>query len=328
MIITKTPFRVSFAGGGSDMAPFYEKYDGCVLSTTINKYMYISIHPYFDEGKTLLKYSENELVNTPSEIRHTIFRQVLTDMGIHGVEISSTADVPGGTGLGSSSTFTVGLLHTLYCYQGKYVSKGKLAELACQAEIEKLGNPIGKQDQYAAAYGGLNFIRFNRDGSVTVEPVMMPVDTCRRLERSLVMFYTGQTRSAGPILAEQMENIQQVEKTRNLQEMCALAEQMRESLLSGDLSAFGESLHKGWQLKKELAGGISSPAIDGLYELALKHGASGGKLLGAGGGGFLLFYCPEERQAELKRAMPLKPFDFCFERDGTSVVYIGDKYWR
>lgn len=328
MIISKAPFRVSFAGGGSDMAPFYEKYGGCVLSTSIDKYMYISIHPYFDEAKTLLKYSENELVGAPSEIRHTIFRQVLTDMGIHGVEISSTADVPGGTGLGSSSTFTVGLLHTLFCYQGKYVSKGKLAELACQVEIEKLGNPIGKQDQYAAAYGGLNFIRFNRDDSVTVEPVMMPVETYRQLERSLMMFYTGQTRSANLILAEQKQSIQETAKRRNLQEMCTLAEQMREALLRGELSAFGEILHKGWQLKKELAGGISNPAIDELYSTALEHGAAGGKLLGAGGGGFLLFYCPEERQEELKNALPLKPFHFRFEQDGASVVFIGDKYWR
>lgn len=328
MIITKTPFRVSFAGGGSDMAPFYEKYGGCVLSTSINKYMYISIHPYFDETKTLLKYSENELVSSPWEIRHTIFRQVLTDLQIHGVEISSTADVLGGTGLGSSSTFTVGLLHTLFCYQGKYASKGKLAELACQVEIEKLGNPIGKQDQYAAAFGGLNFIRFNRDGSITVEPVLTPTDAYKKLERNLLMFYTGQARSANPILAEQKKNIQEDAKARNLKKMCILAEQMRESLLHGDLTAFGEILHEGWQLKKKLAGGISNPAIDELYDLALQHGASGGKLLGAGGGGFLLFYCPEERQEELKKALPLKPFDFHFERDGTSIVYIGDKYWR
>ena len=328
MIITKTPFRVSFAGGGSDMAPFYKKYGGCVLSTSINKYMYLSIHPYFDEGKTLLKYSENELVDAPSKIRHRIFRQVLSDMRVHGVEISSTADVPGGTGLGSSSAFTVGLLHTLFCYQGKYVSKGKLAELACRVEIEKLGNPIGKQDQYAASYGGLNFIRFNWDDSVTVEPLRMPVDAYRRLERNLVMFYTGETRSANAILAEQKKNIREDIKARNLREMCGLAERMRESLLSGDLSGFGAILHEGWRRKRELAGGISTPAIDELYALALRHGAEGGKLLGAGGGGFLLFYCPEERQAELERAMPLKPFAFRFERDGASVVYIGDKYWR
>lgn len=328
MLITKTPFRISFAGGGSDLAAFYEKYGGCVLSTSINKYMYISIHPYFDEGKTLLKYSENELVDDPSEIRHTIFRQVLNDLHIHGVEISSTADVPGGTGLGSSSTFTVGLLHTLFCYQGKYASKSKLAELACQIEIEKLKNPIGKQDQYAAAFGGLNFIRFNSDNSVTIEPVIMRADTYKQLERDMAMFYTGEVRSASTILAEQKNNIQNDKKTKNLLRMCSLAEQLRESMLKNDLSSFGAILHEGWLLKKELAGGISNPAIDEIYALALRHGATGGKLLGAGGGGFLLFYCPEERQNELQSALPLKQFDFRFERDGTSVVYIGDKYWH
>ncbi len=328
MIITKTPFRISFAGGGSDMAAFYEKYGGCVLSTSISKYMYISIHPYFEADKTLLKYSENELVDSYDQIRHSIFRRVLTDMDIHGVEISSTADVPGGTGLGSSSTFTVGLLNTLYCYKGKYVSKGDLAEMACQVEIEKLGNPIGKQDQYAAAFGGLNFIRFNRDGSVSVEPIMMRKETYKQLEKNLMMFFTGSTRSANTILGQQKKNISQSDKARNLLQMCDLAEQMRKSLQSDDISSFGHYLNEGWMLKKELASGISNPAIDEAYELAMKNGALGGKLLGAGGGGFLLFYCPEERQEQLKQAIGLPAFDFRFERDGTSVVYIGDKYWN
>lgn len=328
MIITKTPFRISFAGGGSDMAAFYEQYGGCVLSTSIAKYMYISIHPYFEADKTLLKYSENELVDSYDQIRHSIFRRVLTDMDIHGVEISSTADVPGGTGLGSSSTFTVGLLNTLYCYKGKYVSKGDLAEMACQVEIEKLGNPIGKQDQYAAAFGGLNFIRFNRDGSVSVEPIMMRKETYKQLEKNLMMFFTGSTRSANTILGQQKKNISQSDKARNLLQMCDLAEQMRKSLQSDDISSFGHYLNEGWMLKKELASGISNPAIDEAYELAMKNGALGGKLLGAGGGGFLLFYCPEERQEQLKQAIGLPAFDFRFERDGTSVVYIGDKYWN
>ena len=328
MIITKTPFRISFAGGGSDMAVFYEQYGGCVLSTSISKYMYISIHPYFEADKTLLKYSENELVDSYDQIRHSIFRRVLTDMDIHGVEISSTADVPGGTGLGSSSTFTVGLLNTLYCYKGKYVSKGDLAEMACQVEIEKLGNPIGKQDQYAAAFGGLNFIRFNRDGSVSVEPIMMRKETYKQLEKNLMMFFTGSTRSANTILGQQKKNISQSDKARNLLQMCDLAEQMRKSLQSDDISSFGHYLNEGWMLKKELASGISNPAIDEAYELAMKNGALGGKLLGAGGGGFLLFYCPEERQKQLKQAIGLPAFDFRFERDGTSVVYIGDKYWN
>jgi len=327
MIITKTPFRVSFCGGGSDMANFYEKYGGCVLSTSINKYCYISIHPYFNENQTVLKYSENELVDSPDQIKHRIFRQVLTDMGIHGVEISSTADIPGGTGLGSSSTFTVGLLNTLNCYKGKFVSKDKLAKLACEVEIEKLGNPIGKQDQYGAALGGLNFIKFNQDGSVSHEPILMEGKTYKELQKNLLMFYTGTTRSANTILAEQTKNITSEDKARNLLKMCGLAKDMKVALENNDISSFGKILDEGWQLKKELASGIANPAIDEAYEIAMKNGALGGKLLGAGGGGFLLFYCEEEKQEQLKKAIGLRELDFSFERDGTSIVYIGDKYW-
>lgn len=327
MIITKTPFRVSFCGGGSDMANFYEKYGGCVLSTSINKYCYISIHPYFNENQTVLKYSENELVESPDQIKHRIFRQVLTDMGIHGVEISSTADIPGGTGLGSSSTFTVGLLNTLNCYKGKFVSKDKLAKLACEVEIERLGNPIGKQDQYGAALGGLNFIKFNQDGSVSHEPILMEGKTYKELQKNLLMFYTGTTRSANTILAEQTRNITSEDKARNLLKMCGLAKDMKVALENNDISSFGKILDEGWQLKKELASGIANPAIDEAYEIAMKNGALGGKLLGAGGGGFLLFYCEEEKQDQLKKAIGLRELDFSFERDGTSIVYIGDKYW-
>ena len=328
MIITKTPFRVSFCGGGSDMANFYEKYGGCVLSTSINKYCYISIHPYFNENQTLLKYSENELVDSSDQIKHRIFRQVLTDMGIHGVEISSTADIPGGTGLGSSSTFTVGLLNTLNCYNGKFVSKDKLAKLACEVEIEKLGNPIGKQDQYGAALGGLNFIKFNQDGSVSHEPILMEGKTYKELQKNLLMFYTGTTRSANTILAEQTKNITSEDKAKNLLKMCGLTKDMKVALENNDISSFGRILDEGWQLKKELASGIANPAIDEAYEIAMKNGALGGKLLGAGGGGFLLFYCEEEKQDQLKKAIGLRELDFSFERDGTSVIYIGDKYWN
>ena len=328
MIITKTPFRVSFCGGGSDMANFYEKYGGCVLSTSINKYCYISIHPYFNENQTLLKYSENELVDEISQIKHRIFRQVLGDMNVHGVEITSTADIPGGTGLGSSSTFTVGLLNTLNCYNGKFVSKNKLAALACEVEIEKLGNPIGKQDQYGAALGGLNFIKFNQDGSVSHEPIMMDGKIYHTLPHNRLMFYTGTTRSANTILAEQTKNITSEDKAKNLLKMCDLAKDMKTALESNDISSFGKILDEGWQLKKELASGIANPAIDEAYEIAMKNGALGGKLLGAGGGGFLLFYCEEEKQAQLKKAIGLKELDFSFERDGTSVIYIGDKYWN
>jgi D-glycero-alpha-D-manno-heptose-7-phosphate kinase len=327
MIITKTPFRVSFCGGGSDMADFYRKHGGCVLSTSINKYMYISVHPYFNENQTALKYSQNEIVDDVSQIQHRIIKQVLTDMQVSGVEIVSTADVPSGTGLGSSSAFTVGLLHTLNCYKGKYVSQTKLAEDACKVEIEKLGAPIGKQDQYASACGGLNMITFHKNDKVTVEPIIMDRETYHVLENNLVMFYTGITHDANKILAEQKLGITQADKTDNLLHMCNLAREMKESLEKNDISEFGRILNEGWHLKKQLASSISGQAIDAMYEKAMKSGAAGGKLLGAGGGGFLLFYCEKEKQAVLEAALELKRFDFRFEYDGTSVVYIGDRYW-
>ena len=328
MIITKAPFRVSFCGGGSDIADFYREYGGCVLSTTINRYMYLTIHPYFDEGRTALKYSKNEIVEDINQIEHSIFHCVLNEKRVSGVEISSTADVPSGTGLGSSSAFTVGLLHTLACYQGKYASKGKLAEEACKVEIEKLGAPIGKQDQYAVAFGGLNFIRFHKDDSVSVEPIIARRGTIADLQENLIMFYTGLTHNANQILAEQKQNIAQAGKVRNLLRMCELAEDMKQALEENNLENFGAILHESWMLKRELAGGISNPQIDGLYECAMRNGAVGGKLLGAGGGGFLLFYCPREKQALLREKLRLQPFEFRFEHDGSSVVYIGDKYWE
>ena len=327
MIITRTPFRVSFAGGGSDLADFYEKYDGCVLSTSINRYCYISIHPYFDENRTVLKYSETEIVDNLSEIRHRIFNCILNERQVHGVEISSTADIPSGTGLGSSSTFTVGVLNALNCYQGKYMSKGKIAEKACEIEIQKLGSPIGKQDQYAAAFGGLNYIKFHRDGEVSVTPVMIQPDKLKELQNNLVMFYTGDTRSANSILSEQKKNMSAEDKINNLKQMCVLADDMRSSLEKGEIDSFGDLLNEGWQLKRTLASGISNPLIDEAYETAMKNGALGGKLLGAGGGGFLLFYCPPENQEKLRVALRLRQFPFSFEKDGTSVIYIGDKYW-
>ncbi|WP_079914163.1 GHMP kinase [Paenibacillus sp. 32352] len=327
MIITKTPFRVSFCGGGSDMASFYEKHGGCVLSVSINKYMYISVHPYFDAKYTALKYSENEIVDDISKIKHKILNSVLNQKQISGVEITSTADVPAGTGLGSSSTFTVGLLHALSCYEGKYVSKARLAEEACDIEINKLGAPIGKQDQYAAAFGGLNFIRFNRNGNVSVEPIVMKPETYTKLQNNLLMFYTGTSRSANTILSEQKQNISQQDKVNNLIQMCGLAEEMKTALEQNDLSSFGHILNRGWILKKTLASGISNPEIDRAYNIAMENGALGGKLLGAGGGGFLLFYCEPENQEKVRASIGLKKMDMKFEYDGSSVIHIGDKYW-
>ena len=328
MIITKTPFRVSFCGGGSDIPDFYREHEGCVVSTSINRYMYISIHPYFDDKSTALKYSQTEIVDNIQDIKHKIFRQVLNDMDISGVEITSTADVPSGTGLGSSSSFTVGLIHSLYCYKGKYVAKDKIAAEACDVEINRLGNPIGKQDQYAAACGGLNLITFHQDDTVSVEPVIMRPETLKALQENLVIYYTGITHDANKILAEQKKNItSQKDKTDNLIRMCELAREIKKSLENDELSDFGEILNEGWKKKKELASGIADSRIDDMYETALKNGATGGKLLGAGGGGFLLFYCEKYKQKRMEEALGLTRFPVQFEHDGTSVVYIGDKYW-
>lgn len=321
MIVTKTPFRISFCGGGSDMATFYRQHGGCVLSTSINKYMFLTIHPYFYENKTALRYSSNEIVDDIKKIDHTIFRQVLNDMNISGVEISSMADVPSGTGLGSSSAFTVGLLHILHSYLGINISKEDMAAEACRVEIEKLGNPIGKQDQYAAAYGGLNFIEFHPDDSVTVSPVIMDCETKETLQENLLMFYTGITHDANVILAEQKKNISSQDKANNLLQMCGLARDMREALEKNELSDFGEILNEGWIRKRELASGVTSARIDELYECAIRNGASGGKLLGAGGGGFLLFYCEKDKQKQLEEALKLKRFHFTFEDEGTSVIH-------
>ena len=325
MIITRTPFRVSFAGGGSDIASFYKKHDGCVLSTTINKYMYISVHPSFNRSQTVLKYSKTEAVTDIADIEHQYFRQVLSNLQISGVELVSTADIPSGTGLGSSSSFTVGLLHSLYCYKGKYVSRERLASEACDVEIEQLGNPIGKQDQYAAAYGGLNYIEFRRDGGVVVEPVVMNEQSLHQLENNLMMFYTGQLHSASSILEEQKKNVTAGAQELNQLKMCGLARTLREELQNNHIDAMGEILHENWMLKKTLANGISNPVIDETYERAMKAGALGGKLLGAGGGGFLLFYVPQEKQDAVKAAVELPLMPVSFDRQGSSVIYVGDK---
>lgn len=325
MIITRTPFRVSFAGGGSDIASFYEKHGGCVLSTAVNKYMYISVHPSFDRQQTVLKYSKTEAVADINDIEHQYFRQVLNNLNVHGIEVVSTADVPSGTGLGSSSSFTVGLLHSLYCYKGKYVSKERLASEACEVEIDQLGNPIGKQDQYAAAYGGLNFIEFRRDGSVIVEPVIMNTQTLRKLEANLMMFYTGQLHSASSILKEQKQNITAGNRETNQLKMCDLARELREELQNNNIDAMGVILHQNWLLKKTLASGITNPAIDEAYDMAMNAGALGGKLLGAGGGGFMLFYVPVEKQSRVKAAIGLPQMPVAFDRQGSAVLYIGDK---
>ncbi len=294
-----------------------------VLSTSINQYMYISIHPYFFADQTLLKYSKSELVKSNAEIKHPILREVLSIFNVGGVDISSVADIPAGTGLGSSSSFTVGLVHALCAYTGRFASKEYLAATASEIEIERLGEPIGKQDQYAAAYGGLNFVTFRPDESVTVEPVALDVEHIDLLQRSLLLFYTGVVRSAGAILSEQKSNLEgSAEKHGGLEKMTKLAFQLRSELERHNLSAMGEILHESWRYKRELASGISNPSIDHYYDIARSAGASGGKLLGAGGGGFLLFYVDPEQQDQVRAALSdLREFKFRFDHSGSTIVY-------
>lgn len=323
MVITRTPFRVSLCGGGSDLPAFYEKHGGCVISTTINKYMYISIHPSFQEDLTVLKYSKTETLNNVEEIEHPIFRQCLKDAGVKGVEITSIADIPQGTGLGSSSSFTVGLLNSLSCYKRQFTTKEELANEACRTEIEKLGATIGKQDQYAAAYGGLNYYRFNEDGSVYVQPILMSKDAFHKLEENLVMLYIGGVHSASSILKEQSKNVTAGDKEKNLMKMCELTEKLKIELENNNVDALGEILHESWLLKKTLASGISNPDIDKWYDIALQNGAIGGKLLGAGGGGFLLFYVPKEKQEQFFKSLPeLKSLDFKFDHQGSVPIFV------
>jgi len=327
MIIVRTPTRVSFCGGGSDLPVFYKKHGGIVLSAGLNRYIYLSIHPYFYPDRLICKYSKNEPVNHPSQLNHPIFRVLLEQFNINGVEITSTADVPAGTGLGSSSSFTVGLLHILYAYTSRYVSADSLAAEACYTEIELLGEPIGKQDQYAAAFGGLNVYRFNKDGSVNVEPVILSPETYERMERNLLMFYTGDLRSASQILSEQSKNIFSNREKENAQvEICKLTEELHKELTRDNINALGGIMNANWEQKRKLASGITNPLIDKAYNDAISAGATGGKLLGAGGGGFLLFYVPEHRHNAVKNALSHLTFmDFGFSKSGSVVIYVGDK---
>lgn len=324
MIITRTPLRVSFVGGGSDLPAFYKRSKGAVLNTTIGKYIYISIHPYFYHNKLLIKYSRTEETEGIERIQHPIVREAAQMAGIEGgIELTSTADVPAGTGLGSSSTFTVGCLHCMNSYMGRIVNPEKLAQMACDIEITKLGEPIGKQDQYAAAYGGLNVIEFHPDGSVRIEPIVMPRSTKAELEKNLLMFYLGGNRSASQILSEQKKGLKDDKKFEIQKQMVELVYELQEVLNRSDLTRFGTLLHQNWELKQQLAKGISNQQIDNIYQRALANGALGGKILGAGGTGFLLLYCELSKQEKLIEALKdLKVFPFNFDNEGSKIIYI------
>lgn len=324
MIISKTPCRLSFAGGGSDIASYYREHGGAVVSVAIDKYVYLTLQQRFDSS-IRIGYSRTEEVEGVDDIQHPIVRHCLKLMGpTQGIEITSHADIPSrGSGLGSSSSFTVGLLNGLHAYQGRHVAPQELAEGACHVEIDLCGDPIGKQDQYAAAFGDLRMYRFHQDGSVSVEPLICSISTIERLQRNLLMFYTGITRSAAEILKEQTQALgSRQDAIEQMHRMVEHAYAVRHELEGGNPDAVGEILHESWLLKRGLASGISNPEIDGWYESARAAGALGGKILGAGGGGFMLLYVLPERQAAVKRALgTLRQIPFHFECDGSKIIY-------
>ena len=322
MVISKTPLRISFVGGGSDLASFYKKQVGAVVSTAIDKHIYITVNKKFDD-LIRASYSITEFVEKPEDLKHELIREALLLLDIHkGIEITSISDIPSkGTGLGSSSTYTVGLLNALYAFKGRISSAKRLAEEACEIEIDRCKKPIGKQDQYAAAFGNLNYIQFNQDGTVFVSPIICPVK--KELQESLLLLYTGITRSSSSILDKQNKSHQRNEES--IQLMVSMAKEMKASLEEGNLGVFGWLLDKNWNLKKKLAKGISNPEIDKWYDTAKKYGAIGGKICGAGGGGFLLLYAPKEKHEGIIKALPeLRHIPFGFEPEGSKIIYYGE----
>ena len=323
MIISRAPLRVSFCGGGSDLPAFYEKHGGCVLSCAIRKYVYIAIHPSFNKDTITLKYSKTEEVNSVNEIEHKYFRIMLSDYDLKGVEITSMADIPAGTGLGSSSAFTVATLKALRAYLKKSYSSYGLATEACEIEINKANSPIGKQDQFASAFGGINFITFQKDGKVTVEPLILSSNSEEKLQQNVMLFYTGLTHDANEILKDQSQLIKSEEDKIHAQiKLCEMTKELKKHLENDDVDYLGEILHESWKIKKQLSSKISNQVIDKYYDLAINAGASGGKLLGAGGGGFLLFYIKPQYQTAVRKALDgLLELPFKIDYEGATIVH-------
>jgi len=321
MIIVQTPLRVSLFGGGTDFPAFYRLEGGCALSFSIDKYIFVTIKQRFDK-KLRVGYTRTELVDNIDEIQHELIREALRKTKItHGVEVTTMGDIPSaGSGLGSSSTVTVGALHAMYTYKGELVLAERLAQEACEIEIETLGKPIGVQDQYIAAFGGLRFFEFAQDGAVTSEKLTLNGCALRKFNLNFLLFYTGVPRQSATILAEQKDNIR--EHMSILREMKHIAYTARNELLAGNFDAIGHLLHRSWQLKKKLASRIPNGVIDQLYNNACQAGALGGKITGAGGGGFLLLYCPPERQDAVREALhQLQELPFQLEPDGSKVIF-------
>ena len=326
MIVSRTPLRISFVGGGTDLPDFYDEHGGAVVSTSVDKWIHVVLAPRF-EGDVRVSYSRTEIVDSAADVEHELVREAMRMTGVpRGVDIVTLADVQShGTGLGSSSTLTVGLLNVLYAFQGVYKPPLDLAEEASRIEIQVLGKPIGRQDQYAAAVGGFNFIEFlPRGGGVRVEPIVCPEDTYRDLQRSLLLFYTGRQRSAADVLSGQRSAVRDGSAIANLKRMRDFALELRERLGAGDASSLGRLLHQNWELKRGLTGGITDDTVDRWYDAALEAGATGGKILGAGAGGFLLMSAPLERHDAVRAALPdMRELPLRFAARGTHITVLG-----
>lgn len=324
MIITRSPLRISLGGGGTDLPSYFHEHEGFLLSAAINKYVYVTVNRPFIEG-IFLKYSQLEHANSITEVKHPIIREALQmlDFKTPQIEISSHADVPAGTGLGSSGSFTTALLKALYTHRKKNLNHEELAELACHIEIDRLGEPIGKQDQYIASLGGITCFTFHQNNKVSVKPLNINMETMFDLEDNLLLFFTGFSRSAGDILKDQKVKSQKNDKDmlNNLHYVKDLGYRSRDALVKGDTKLFGKLMHEHWENKKKRSGGMSNPKIDDWYNIAMQNGAIGGKLVGAGGGGFLMFLADDRNK--LRRAMSqagLEEMRFNFDFEGTKVI--------
>ena len=325
MIMSRTPLRITFVGGGTDIPSYYREHGpGAVVSASINKYIYVAVNKKFD-SKIRVSYSVTEIVDTVDEIRHPTVREAMKLLDIDGgIEIVSISDIPSrGTGLGSSSTFLVGLLNALHAFKGEHASPLQLAEEAVKIEREILGEPGGKQDQYMAAYGGIQFMEFHQDERVSLKPVIMNEDMRANLQSNLLLLYTGRERSSTDIHRVQASNV--ANKLESYHMMKGMAFEMFDAMSNGNSQEIGHLLHRNWEEKRKLANGISDQSIDGWYDTALSNGAIGGKMIGAGGGGFLLLYAPPESHDRIISGLPqLKRELFNIEYDGSRIIFVGD----
>jgi D-glycero-alpha-D-manno-heptose-7-phosphate kinase len=326
MIITQTPFRLTLGGGGTDLPSFYQQHGGFILAVGIDKYMFVNVNTPIVDDKIRVRYSKSELVDHVDEVEHTLAREAMKSFGLaKGIEIVSVADIPAGTGLGSSSCYLVGLLNALRALMRKPLPPGELAEEACHIELDILKKPIGKQDQYMAVFGGLTSLSIEPNGVVHVRRLPVSAELVEALENNLLLFYTYGTRDATAILSRQdgAARRKEGEVVANLREIKDIGLEIRDEIVKGNLRRFGELMHLHWLTKKRLSRGISNPRIDAWYELARRNGAIGGKISGAGGGGFLMLYCEDGKQRlrEAMRGAGLRELNFRFEFEGSKVVF-------